>query len=349
MNYTIKRGDQEFGPYSLADLKRYVTEGRIAPTDLAKSEGMDDWAFVSQVTGTMEVPRLAPSAIPGVGPGGGYPSVPGPHQPGARSPLFAPFVRSFFSADLYREVATQWPGRRAAVYLLLLVSICWLPFIYEIDAGLREYEENELPAVIADFPSIRIVNGQAIVDGPQPYVISDPKSGEPLIILDTTGEITSLRDTDAKVLLTKDELFVEDDNQTRVIELSGIDGLELDRSSLESLFGLLSPWLALVLYPFVVAGAYGFRLLAALFYALIGLAVAKGVGAELDFAALFRIAAIAMTPVYLLNTVLSLLEVQVPAELLLSMALVIGYVVFGVWSAKQAAPQPATMAAGAPR
>ena len=50
MHYKIKRGDQEFGPYSLEDLKRYVTEGRIAATDLAKSEGMEDWAPISVVT-----------------------------------------------------------------------------------------------------------------------------------------------------------------------------------------------------------------------------------------------------------------------------------------------------------
>ena len=68
MNYTIKRGDQEFGPYSLVDLKRYVAEGRIAATDLARSEGMEDWAPVSQVTGDMEIakPSVAPATVPGM-------------------------------------------------------------------------------------------------------------------------------------------------------------------------------------------------------------------------------------------------------------------------------------------
>ena len=67
MNYRIKRGDQEFGPYSLVDLKRYVSEGRIAPTDLARSEGMDEWAPVSQVTGDMEIPQPAAPAAGGPG------------------------------------------------------------------------------------------------------------------------------------------------------------------------------------------------------------------------------------------------------------------------------------------
>lgn len=56
MNYRIRRGDQEFGPYSLAELKQYVAEGRVVPTDLALSEGMDQWTPVSQVVGDVELP-----------------------------------------------------------------------------------------------------------------------------------------------------------------------------------------------------------------------------------------------------------------------------------------------------
>jgi hypothetical protein len=62
MNYRIKRGDQEFGPYSLAELKQYISEGRIIPTDLAMSEGMEDWAPVSAVTGNVDVAVPLPGA-----------------------------------------------------------------------------------------------------------------------------------------------------------------------------------------------------------------------------------------------------------------------------------------------
>ena len=74
MDYRIKRGDQEFGPYGLVDLKRYVTEGRIAATDLAKSEGMEDWAPVSQVIGDMVIPQPAVAPPIGVGVPGAMPA-----------------------------------------------------------------------------------------------------------------------------------------------------------------------------------------------------------------------------------------------------------------------------------
>ena len=51
MDYRIKRGDQEFGPYGLADLQHYVQSGHVSSADLALSEGMSDWVPVSQILG----------------------------------------------------------------------------------------------------------------------------------------------------------------------------------------------------------------------------------------------------------------------------------------------------------
>jgi hypothetical protein len=56
MNYFVKRGTEELGPYSLADLQQAVSSGKINPGDLARSEGMNDWAMVSQVVGNIPVP-----------------------------------------------------------------------------------------------------------------------------------------------------------------------------------------------------------------------------------------------------------------------------------------------------
>jgi hypothetical protein len=62
MNYRIKRGEEEFGPYTLAELQSYVQAGNISSQDLAQSEGMTDWVPVSQILGDIPIP-VAP--IPG--------------------------------------------------------------------------------------------------------------------------------------------------------------------------------------------------------------------------------------------------------------------------------------------
>jgi hypothetical protein len=60
MNYFIKRDLNEYGPYSLADLQKYVASGNILLTDLCRSEGLADWVPVSQVIGNIPVPVAAP-------------------------------------------------------------------------------------------------------------------------------------------------------------------------------------------------------------------------------------------------------------------------------------------------
>ena len=64
MNYFIKRDVNEYGPYTLADLQKYVASGNVLLTDLCRSEGLADWVPVSQVIGNIPVPA-APQ--PGAG------------------------------------------------------------------------------------------------------------------------------------------------------------------------------------------------------------------------------------------------------------------------------------------
>src|SRR6266702_3318110 len=65
MNYFIKRELNEYGPYSLADLQKYVASGNILLTDLCRSEGLTDWVPVSQVIGNIPVPAATPQPTQG--------------------------------------------------------------------------------------------------------------------------------------------------------------------------------------------------------------------------------------------------------------------------------------------
>jgi hypothetical protein len=67
MKYYIKRELNEYGPYTLADLQRYVAQGNILMTDLTRSEGLADWVPVSQVIGNIPVPVPAPVMAPATG------------------------------------------------------------------------------------------------------------------------------------------------------------------------------------------------------------------------------------------------------------------------------------------
>ena len=62
MKYYIQRQLNEYGPYTLADLQRYVSQGTIQLTDLTRSEGMTEWTPVSQVIGNIPIPLAAANA-----------------------------------------------------------------------------------------------------------------------------------------------------------------------------------------------------------------------------------------------------------------------------------------------
>ncbi len=77
MNFQVSRNGQMYGPYTLADLQRYVGSGNVLLTDLAKSEAMSEWLPVSQV-----LAREAPGFLAGAG--AASPAA------GAASPAYAP-------------------------------------------------------------------------------------------------------------------------------------------------------------------------------------------------------------------------------------------------------------------
>jgi hypothetical protein len=78
MNYHITRGDQSYGPYTLADLQRYVASGHVLPSDLARSEEMTEWVPVSQILNPAGLP---PAFEPPPAFGGGAPPA-SPYQSG---------------------------------------------------------------------------------------------------------------------------------------------------------------------------------------------------------------------------------------------------------------------------
>jgi hypothetical protein len=65
MQYHVSRGSQTYGPYTLADLQRYVASGHILLTDLARSEAMSEWTVVGQILNP--VLNQGPAAEPAPG------------------------------------------------------------------------------------------------------------------------------------------------------------------------------------------------------------------------------------------------------------------------------------------
>jgi hypothetical protein len=100
MLYHVSRNGQNYGPYTLEDLQRYVASGNVLPTDLAKSDEMADWIPVSQVLGASMPAAPAPMAAYGGG-APAYPAtaVPYPDPPNLHWALV--LLIGFFTCGLF--------------------------------------------------------------------------------------------------------------------------------------------------------------------------------------------------------------------------------------------------------
>ena len=88
--------------------------------------------------------------------------------------------------------------------------------------------------------------------------------------------------------------------------------------------------LALAIYPFAVFGSYVYRIVQVLIYAVIGLLFASLCKTTLSYAALIRLAVVAVTPCIIVGTILSLTDASIPRFVYLLAALV--YLFFAVKS-----------------
>ncbi len=249
-----------------------------------------------------------------------------------------PLALSFYSKDLYRDVAQHWRGTGFA-YLFLLLAVAWLPTTFKVHSGFVDWLNENAPAFLLQVPSITIHNGRVSTDVDTPYTITT-NDGKPVAIIDLTGQRTDLDDTEAVILLTEDKLLLKQDrrNETRMYDLSQVQNFSLNRGDLEAWAVWCRRWFGVLFYVIVLPSEYIYRILQSLLYAAIGLAFCKSLKVSLPFLAVLRLAVIALTPVILIQTVLSYIGINVPGLALLSLALALGYLYFGVKANAEPAP-----------
>ncbi len=66
MAYYVLRGQQQYGPYSLDDLRRYYAQGNLAASDLVRSEESAQWVPLPQVLSAPAPMMPPPPIVPGM-------------------------------------------------------------------------------------------------------------------------------------------------------------------------------------------------------------------------------------------------------------------------------------------
>lgn len=239
-------------------------------------------------------------------------------------------ILSFFSGSLYRDVALHWKGI-GFLYLLLLLAICWIPVMVKFQFMVANFVENEAPKVVTQVPTLTIVDGKASIKEPQPYRITDPDTGNPLVVIDTTGEIVSLSDTVAIALVTETQVeFRKSNVETRTVRFDEIKNFTLDQATINVWLNKMKAIAVPVVYPSAVLGAFVYRIVQMLIYALVGMLFATLCDSKRSYASLLRLASVAVTPCILVSTILWLANVDVPIAGLWYLLGALAYLFFGV-------------------
>jgi hypothetical protein len=236
-------------------------------------------------------------------------------------------VLAFFSKELYRDVGRNWRAR-SFIYLLLLVAACWIPEALEMRARMTRFAGGQGAAVVQQIPPITITDGIVSIDAEQPHAITEPDSEEVFAILDTTGEVTSLDDTPARVLLTRNQLFGrKSTGELRIYNLSDVKEFRLDRDLAQRWLDLATSWIIVLVAPVLILGSYVLKIAQALLYAIVGILIAKNVDADLGYGALVSLAMVALTPAIVAKTLMSLVDIQT-GGLLMIMVFVAGSIFY---------------------
>jgi hypothetical protein len=245
-------------------------------------------------------------------------------------------VLSFFSKDLYRDVALQWKCTGLG-YLFLLLVIAWIPVMVGLHVRMSEFVAKDAAKLIAQAPNLTIRDGKASITEPEPYFIKEPGTGEVIAIIDTTGKTTSLEGTTAVVLVTQTEAIVRKNKiETQNFSFHDIKEFHVGPAQVKEWLSTLSRFAAPVLYPLALGGSYVFRIGQALIYAVIGLLFAALCHVRLGYVALLRLAVVAVTPCIIIETILHTAGVSFPFAGLWYFLITMGFLLYGVSAVAQA-------------
>jgi hypothetical protein len=255
-------------------------------------------------------------------------------QQARRYNIFHPYVMAFFSRPLYRDVGLNWRGI-GGIYLFVLLAICWIPLTILIATVSWALVDGVLPVVLKEMPEISVKNGEISVNRPMPYIISDPKTNQPIVIFDTTDATQSIKDSPAVLLVKKKELiYKKSENEIDSQQIPADVNWVIDQQTVQYYADKAQHWLIWLIYPVLLLCSFIYRFIQALFYAALG-SLFFNRRTQLPFQAVMRITMIAITPAIIISTVLGLLTIAFPMEWLAYFVLSMFYLWFGISSCKQ--------------
>jgi hypothetical protein len=239
---------------------------------------------------------------------------------------------SFYSRELYQDIARNWKGL-CLPYLFLVLMIYWTPETMNMHRTLSDFIADEGPKYVEQIPVITIAKGEISIKEEMPYTIYDRKNNTPFAIIDTTGKTASLDKSPAHVLMTRNMIIVrKDDKEVRSLPLTDLGDAVITRKLIYEWLDIFNSLVTAVLFPLLLLISFGFHIMQIILLSFLGGNIAKSFNVTLDFRALMRLSAVAFTPPLILEAVHAILDISYSYSTFASFIIAAGYLYYAIGS-----------------
>lgn len=253
----------------------------------------------------------------------------------SRYGMFQALFMSFYSRNLYRDVATFWGGK-SLVYLLFLLALSWIYFTYQIQHGVNAFVGKDVNHLIAQMPVLTITQGKVSTPESHPYEIINPDNKERVVVIDTTGQYKTTEDAKSIVLVTQNEIIVQSKpNEKKTYQIPSNLNTTLEPSSISKFLQSILSFSWIGVFIVLLIGSFVYRLIQCLLYSIIGKIFALISDTPITYAQCMQIEMVAITPTIVVATILDALGVTFKLMFLCFFLLAILYLFFGIIANKQ--------------
>lgn len=252
--------------------------------------------------------------------------------------IFKAIIMSFYSKRLYQDVAVNWGGK-AFLYLLLIVALSWAVHTVFYQLALNQAFNLYGGELISQFPTITLKDGKLSTPENHPYLIKNPVTKEDLILIDTTGQTTSLAQTKAAVLVTQTGVISQTKpNEMRTDVFPAHLNAVIVPQKVQDYVAHYLGYAWIFIFIVSVIGAYIFRIMQTLIYGVFGKIFAAIGNTPIRYIQVVQIAMVAITPGIIIRTILDVFGIMLPFENLLFFILAMLYMIYGIAANKSNPP-----------
>jgi hypothetical protein len=237
---------------------------------------------------------------------------------------FNTFIKSFYSKQLYIDAAQNW-NSLGLLYIIFVTALCCIAYTIKFNRDYTHFITEELPYYIVDFPEIEIKNGQAHVSGKQPYIIKI--EDKIFAIIDTTGKINSIDNSEALVLLTETKIITKGhDNEMKTISLEEINDFTLNGQTIINIAAQFKTFLIFFVYPSFLFFFITYNLFILLLFLPVGVIMSLHRKVTLPFRDILRLTAVALTPSIIIKALFDFSNVRLDHVWLFYFVVAVAYV-----------------------